>query len=97
MIADYEILSRICSDGHIKGNKYLFFIKVGEANMLLKLNYLQNRVDTTHIYHTKQYQTFYRKIKCDLLSVRGVQNHQDFQNFIDSFYFFHEVVRLFAW
>ena len=27
-----------------------------------------------YIYHTKQYQTFNRKIKCDLLNFGGVQN-----------------------
>ena len=48
MIADYEILLRTDSGGHIeaekyfcfmKGDKYLFFIKVDAANALLKLNY----------------------------------------------------------
>ena len=49
-----------------------------------------------HIYHTKQYQTFYRKIKCDLLNFRGVKTgyHQVFQYLIDPFYFFHEVATL---
>ena len=34
-----------------------------------------------HIYHTKQYQTFYRKIKCDLFNFRGVKSgyHRDLQ------------------
>ena len=27
------------SNGYIKGDKYLFFIKVGAANILLKLSY----------------------------------------------------------
>ena len=37
-------------------------------------------IQKDHIYHTKQYQTFYRKIKCDLSNFRGVKNgyHQDF-------------------
>ena len=74
--------------------KYFFFIKA--ANAFLKLNYLQSRVHTIqkdHIYHTKQYQTFYRKIKCDLLNFRGVQNgyHQYFQYYIVSIHIFHEV------
>ena len=46
-------------------------MKVGVAIVLLKLNYLLSRVDTVqkdHLYHTKQYQTFYRKIKRDLLN-----------------------------
>ena len=30
-----------------------------------------NALQKSHIYHTKQYQTFYRKIKCDLLNFRG--------------------------
>ena len=34
-----------------------------------------------HIYHTKQYQTFYRKIKCDLFNFRGLKSgyHRDLQ------------------
>ena len=39
-----------------KGDKYSFFIKADAENVLLKLIYLQSRVDTTqkdHIYHTK--------------------------------------------
>ena len=66
-------------NGYIKGDKYSFFIKVGEAKVLLILNYLQSRVrvDTIqkdHFYHTKQYQIFYRKIKYDLSNFKGVQN-----------------------
>ena len=71
------MLLRTHSNGHRKGNKYLFFIKVGAANVFLKLNYLQRRVDTIqqdHISHTKQYQTFYRKMTCNLLNFRGVKN-----------------------
>ena len=52
----------------MKGDIYFFFIKVHAANDLLKLNYFKSRVDTIqkdHICHTKQYQTFYRKIKGD--------------------------------
>ena len=33
------------SNGYIKGDKYFFLIKVGAANVLLKLNYLQSRVE----------------------------------------------------
>ena len=33
----YEILLRIDTDGFIKSDKYLFFIKVGAPNVLLKL------------------------------------------------------------
>ena len=61
------------SNGYIKGDKYLFtyllifiyllFIKVGAANVLLKVNYLQSRVETHNTersyHHSKQYQTFY--------------------------------------
>ena len=37
------------SNGYIKGDKiFLFFIIVGEANVLLKLNYLQSRVETQY-------------------------------------------------
>ena len=67
-------------------------MKVGAANVLLKLNYLQSRVDTIQ----KDYQTFYRKIKCNLLNFRGVQNgyHQDFQYLMVSIPFFHEAATL---
>ena len=61
---------------YAKSDKYLLFIKVGATNHLLKLNYLLSRVDTIpkdHIYHTKQYQAFYRKIKYDLLNFRGIK------------------------
>ena len=63
-------------------------MKVGAANVLLKLNYLQSRVDTIQ----KDYQTFYRKIKCNLLNFRGVQNgyHQDFQYLMVSIPCLHE-------
>ena len=77
----------------------IFFIKVGAANVLLKLNYLLSRVDTIlkdHIYHTKQHQTFYRKIKCDLLNFREVKNgyHQDFQYLMVSIHHFHKMATL---
>ena len=38
------------SNGYIKGDKYFynFFIKVGAANVLVKLNYLQSRVETQY-------------------------------------------------
>ena len=67
-------------------------MKVGAANVLLKLNYLQSRVDTLQ----KDYQVFYRKIKCDLLNFRGVQNgyHQDFQYLMVSIHLFHETAAL---
>ena len=55
-----------------------------------------DRIQKNHIYHTKKYQTFYRKIKCDLLNFRGVQNgyHQDFQYLLVSIPFFHEAATL---
>ena len=40
LIVDYELFLRTHSDGYIKSDKYLFFIKVGAANVLLKLIYL---------------------------------------------------------
>ena len=52
----------------IKSDKYFFFIKAGAANVLLKLNYLgdtvhkEDTVQKVHISHTKQYQTFYRRL-----------------------------------
>ena len=36
------------SNGYIKGDKYFFFYKVDEANILLKPNNLQNREDTQY-------------------------------------------------
>ena len=80
MIANYELLLRTPSNGYIKGDKYFFFIKEDAAKVLLKLNCLLSKVDTIekdHIYHTKQYPTFYRKTKCELLNFRGVQNGYD--------------------
>ena len=46
--------------------------------------------------HSKQYQTFYRKIKDDLLNFREVKNgyHQDFQYLIVSIHFFYEMATL---
>ena len=46
-----------------------------------------------HIYHTKHYQTFYRKIKCDLLDFRGIKNgyHKDFWYLIVSIHFVHKM------
>ena len=81
---------RVGGRGPDKSNS--FFMKVGAANVLLKLNYLQSRVDTIQ----KDYQTFYRKIKCNLLNFRGVQNgyHQDFQYLMISIPFFHEAATL---
>ena len=60
LIADCEMLLRIHSDGCIKGDKYLFFIKVDAANVLLKLDL--DTIQKGHMYHTKQCQTFYRKM-----------------------------------
>ena len=41
---------------YIKGNKYFFFVNVGAANLLLKLNCLKSRhIQKDHISHTKQY------------------------------------------
>ena len=49
------------------------------------------------IYHTNQYQTFYRKIKSELLNFRGVQNEypQDFQYFMVSIRFLHKLATLY--
>ena len=90
---------RTHSNGYIKGGKYLFFVKVSAENFLLKLNWSCVKVDKIqkdHTYHTKQYQTFYKKIKCDLLNFREVQNlyHQNIQYLMVSIHFFHEVPRL---
>ena len=77
MIGDAEILLRTHSNGYIKGDKYFFFIKVG-AEFSIQERWFS--IQENHIYHTKQNQTFYGKIKCDLLNFRRVQNgyHKDF-------------------
>ena len=88
------------SNGYIKGEKYFFFYKkrCGKCFLETKLFIKQSRdtIQKDHIYHTKQYQTFYRKIKCDLLSFRGVKNgcHQDFQCLMVSIHFFHKMTTL---
>ena len=56
------------SNGYRKGDKYLFtyllifiyllFIKVGAANVLLKVNYLQSRVETHNIGHYQDFQYY---------------------------------------
>ena len=80
------------SNGYIKGDKYFFFIKVSAANVLQKLfaKCSRDTMQKDHIYNTKKYQTFYRKIKCSLLNFRGVKNgcHQGFQYLMVSIHFF---------
>ena len=39
LIANSKMLLGTRSDGYIKDNKYIFFVKVDVANVLLKLNY----------------------------------------------------------
>ena len=55
--------------------------------------YSRDTTQKDHIYHTKQYQTFSRKIKCDLLNFREVKKgyHQDFQYLMVSIHFFHKM------
>ena len=50
----------------------------------------------SHIYHTKQYQAFYKKIKCDLINFRGALNgyHQNLQYLMVSIQFFIEMATL---
>ena len=77
-----------------------FFINVDAANVLLKLNYLQSKVGIQYreiiFINTKQYQTFHRKIKCDLLNFGGVKNgyNQDFQYLMVSIHVFHKMATL---
>ena len=72
------------SNGYRKSDRYFFFHKssCSKSSPENKL-FTKKSTDTIqkhHTYHTKQYQTFYRKVKCDLVNFRGVQNgyHQDF-------------------
>ena len=66
------------SNAYIKGDKYFFFYKSRcvkcspETNKLFR-KYRRDTKRKDDIYHTKQYQIFYRKIKCDLLNFRGVK------------------------
>ena len=82
------------SNGYIKDDKYYFFYKsrYGKYSTEIKLiiKYSRDTIQKDHIYDTKQYQTYYGKIKCDLSSFRGVKNgyHQDFQYLIVSIHFF---------
>ena len=58
------------SNGYMKGDKYFFFYnsRCGKCSPETKLFTKQSRdiIQKDYVYHTKQYQTFYRKIKCDL-------------------------------
>ena len=68
------LLLIILSSNMVTHAKWLYCIKSKKYFVLLKLNYLQSRLDTIykdHIYHNKQTKTFYRKIKFDLLNFRG--------------------------
>ena len=66
------------STGSIKGDKYFFFYESrgGKCSSETKLftKKRRNTIEKDHIYRTKQYLTFYRKIGCDLLNFRGVKN-----------------------
>ena len=68
------LIADIRKDILIKDDRYFFFIKVGAANVVTPSNI----------------KTFYRRIKCDLLNSRGVQNgcHQDFHYLMISNNFF---------
>ena len=80
------------SNGYIKGDKYFCFYKsrCGKCSPETKLFPKESRdtLQKDDIYRTKQYQTFYRKIKCDLLNFLGVKNwyYQDFQYLMVSFF-----------
>ena len=82
------------SNGYIKGDKYVFFHKsrCGKCAPETKLSTKQSRDAIQKYYHTKQYPTFYKKIKCDLLNFREVKNeyHQD----IVHIHFFHKMATL---
>ena len=82
------------SNCYRKGDKYFFFYKswCGKCSPETKLfaKYRRDTMLKDHIYYIKQYQTFYRKIKCDLLNFRGLKNgyHRDFQYLMVYFHFF---------
>ena len=71
-----------------------FFIKVGVANVLLKLNYLQSRVETQYrkiIFITPSNIKHFIERSNVTLNFRGVKNeyHQDFQYLMVSIHFFY--------
>ena len=57
---------------------------------------MRDTIQKDHIDHTKQYQTFYTKIKRDVLNFRLVKNgyHQDFQCLIVSIHRFLKMATL---
>ena len=63
------------SNGYTKGDKYFFFYKSRcgkcspEAEIFAKSS--RDTIQKDHIYHTKQYQTFYKKMKCDFKILEG--------------------------
>ena len=64
------------SNGYIKGDKYFFYkSRCAKCSPETKLftKYSRDTMQKDHIYHTKQYQTFYRMIKCDLYNFKGVK------------------------
>ena len=88
------------SNSFIKGDKYFFLKKSRccKCSPETKLFAKQSRdtIQKDHIFHTKQYQTFYRKIKSDLLDSRGIKYgyHQNFQYLMVSIHFFHKMGKL---
>ena len=71
-----------------------FFIKVGVANVLLKLNYLQSRVETQYrkiIFITPSNTKHFIERSSVTLNFKGVKNeyHQDFQYLMFSIHSFY--------
>ena len=87
-------------NGYIKGQKYFFIYesRCGKFSPETKLFTKSSRdtLQKDHIYHTKHYQTFYRKIKWYFLNFRRVKNgyHQDFQFLVVSIHFFYKMTTL---
>ena len=85
---------------HSNGDKYFCFYKsrCDKCSPETKLFTKQSgdTIQKDHIYHTKQYQIFYRKIKWDLLNFKGVKSgyHQNFQYLMVSIGFFHKMATL---
>ena len=81
-------------NGYIEGDKCFYFYKSGcskcSSEIKLITKYDKDTIQKDQIHYTKQYQTFYTKIKNDLLNFRGIKNehHQDFQYKMVSIQFF---------
>ena len=80
----------------LKVTNISLFIKVGAANFLLKLNYLQSREETQYgkIFIIPSNIKHFIERSSVILNFRVVKNryHRDFQYLMVSIHFFHKIV-----